>query len=107
MGRHKAFYSQGSEGTRVSEDLEDYSAIYDKITKHGRTVTERRKSETRVPTYGARRKMAKSDRTEQTNLKFTPATKKRLIALSEAAGESMVEYIERAIEIRATQEGTQ
>lgn len=86
-------------------DLEDMRELRERLKGHGRTVAERRTMETRVPSYGARRKMAAgTERTAQTNLKFTPAMKKRLIALAEAAGETMVEYIERAIEIRAEHE---
>lgn len=85
-------------------DLEDMRELRERFKGHARTVTERRTMETRVPSYNSRRKMAKTDRTEQTNLKFTPAEKKRLIALAEASGETMVEYIVRAIELRAEAE---
>ncbi|HXF53362.1 MAG TPA: hypothetical protein VNK52_04490 [Hyphomicrobiaceae bacterium] len=41
--------------------------------------------------------MARTGRTEQTNLKFKPEFKKRLLALSSAAGMSMTEYIEHLV----------
>lgn len=85
-------------------DLDDYETIRAALRDSGPTVAERRAKETRVPSYNSRRKMQKTDRTEQTNLKFSPVVKRRLIALASAAGETMVEYIERAIEMRAERE---
>lgn len=88
-------------------DAEDMRALRDRMRQKlaQKTLPARRIQEARIPSYSSRRAMSKSERTEQTNLKFSPATKKRLIALAQDAGETMVEYIERAIEVRAEHEG--
>ena len=88
----------------MNEDAaEMLESLKGKLRKGDRTVAARRVRETRPMTYAERREAGqyKSERTEQTNLKFTPAFKKRLIALSIAAGETLTEYIERAVDERS------
>lgn len=87
--------------TAETEDLEDLAVLRAKHRGNDFTVANRRARESRVTPYADRRKAAASGRTAQTNLKFTPATKKRLLALAANAGETMVEYLEKAMEIRA------
>ena len=88
-----------------NEDVDDdIRQLRQKLRKSDHSVDARRARETRIPSYASRRKASGPQRTEQTNLKFTKETKRRLLALSAAAGESMIEYIERAIEVRARSE---
>ncbi|HXF55673.1 MAG TPA: hypothetical protein VNK52_16285, partial [Hyphomicrobiaceae bacterium] len=76
----------------AEDDAEMLAALRGKLRKTDRSLGARRIRETRVPPYDERRAMARTGRTEQTNLKFKPEFKKRLLALSSAAGMSMTEY---------------
>lgn len=67
------------------------------IRTDDRSVAKRRVEEAKPIAYAARRQMARSERTEQTNLKFTPGFKKQLIALAGAADQSLTEYVEQAV----------
>lgn len=71
------------------------------IRTDDRSVATRRVAEARPMAYAERRQMTKSERTEQTNLKFTPGFKKQLIALAQASGQSLTEYVEQAVLERA------
>jgi|KBSSwiStaDraftv2_1062776.scaffolds.fasta_scaffold1792456_2 hypothetical protein len=87
----------------MSEELsgESLSRLKSIIRKDNRSVEARMVAETQPLGYSQRRQLYRTERTEQTNLKFTPAFKKRLLALAHAANESLTEYIERAVVERA------
>jgi hypothetical protein len=85
----------------VLDDGESLSKLRKKLRKDDRSIAARMVAEARPLGYAERRNLYKTERTEQTNLKFTPAFKKQLDALARAAGETMTEYIERAVLERA------
>lgn len=86
----------------MSEDLsESLSRLRKNLRKDDRSVAARIAAEALPLGYSERRKLYRTERTEQTNLKFTPAFKKRILALAKAADQSLTEYIEQAIEERA------
>jgi hypothetical protein len=92
----------------VSDDLgsaESLSGLRRLARKDDRSVESRIRAEAQPLGYTQRRQLYKTDRTEQTNLKFTPAFKKQLLAWSQTANESLTEYIERAVMERAEREG--
>lgn len=78
-------------------DGELLSRLKKLVRTDDRSVATRRVEEAKPISYAARRQITKSERTEQTNLKFTPGFKKQLVALALAAGESLTEYVERAV----------
>lgn len=89
----------------MSEEMgEALSKLKNILRKDNRSVPDRIVAEAQPLGYSQRRQLYRTERTEQTNLKFTPAFKKRLLALAHKAGESLTEYIERAIEERAERE---
>lgn len=86
----------------MSDEAEMLSRLKSIVRKDDRSLSARRIAEAKPMAYAARRPLAyKTERTEQTNLKFTPAFKKKLVALALAANETLTEYIERAVEERA------
>lgn len=87
----------------MSDDMqgEHLSRLKNLLRKDNRSVQSRIVAEAQPLGYSQRRQLYRTERTEQTNLKFTPAFKKRLLALAHAANESLTEYIERAVEERA------
>ena len=89
----------------MTDPDEDIAILRDRVRKGDRSVATRRLKETRPMAYAERRKLApKTDRTEPTYFKFTPAFKQRLIALAVREGVPMVEIIERAVDLYATRE---
>ena len=83
------------------ERAEMLSTLRKKLRTDDRSVAARRVVEAKPMAYSARRPLTqKTDRTEQTNLKFTPAFKKKLVALALKADQSLTEYIEQAVNER-------
>lgn len=78
-------------------DGELLSMLKKMVRTDDRSVATRRVVEAKPIAYAARRQIARSERTEQTNLKFTPGFKKQLIALAQAANQSLTEYVEQAV----------
>lgn len=92
----------------MSDELggaEALSALRKLGRKDDRSVESRIRAEAQPLGYTQRRQLYKTERTEQTNLKFTPAFKKQLLAWAHAANESLTEYIERAVMERAERDG--
>lgn len=86
----------------MSEDVgEALSKLKTILRKDNRSVEARMVVEAKPLVYSQRRQLYRTERTEQTNLKFTPAFKKHLLALAHKANESLTEYIERAVLERA------
>lgn len=65
----------------------------------------RREKETRIVPYQDRRRLRKTGRTEQMNLKVRPEFKQRLIALAHNMDLLLIEYIEIAVEEKAKRDG--
>ncbi len=78
-------------------DGELLSMLKKMVRTDDRSVATRRVEEAKPIAYAARRQMARSERTEQTNLKFTPGFKKQLVALALASDQSLTEYVEQAV----------
>lgn len=90
----------------LDDDAEAVELLRGVNRKQDRSVAARRARETRPMSYADRRKRGgAAERTEQTNLKMKPAFKKRLIALAEQRGLSMIAYIELAVEEKAERDG--
>lgn len=89
----------------MSEDTgEALTRLKNMLRKDSRSVPDRIVAEAQALGYSQRRQLYRTERTEQTNLKFTPAFKKQLLALAHRANESLTEYIERAVSERAERE---
>lgn len=83
---------------RDLEDLEDLETLRKRVRGGDRSVAARRAREARVMSYAERRRRNKAQRTEQTNIKLTPADKKRLLAMCEQRGITMTEFLEWALD---------
>ena len=65
------------------------------------TVSGRQAMENRIVSYADRRKNRATGRTEQLNMRTTAEFKAKLQALADAAGMPMIEYVERAVAMKA------
>lgn len=79
-------------------DDNDLNVLNDWHKRMTATAKGRREKETRIVPYTDRRRLRKTGRTEQMNLKVRPEFKQRLIALAQNADMLLVEYIEQAVE---------
>lgn len=82
-------------------DDNDLSVLNNWHKRMTATAQGRREKETRIVSYTDRRRLRKTGRTEQMNLKVRPEFKQRLIALAQNADMLLVEYIEMAVEEKA------
>lgn len=85
-------------------DDNDLNVLNDWQKRRTATAQGRREKETRIVSYADRRRLRKTGRTEQMNLKVRPEFKQRLIALAQNADMLLIEYIEAAVEEKAKRE---
>jgi hypothetical protein len=86
------------------DDLEDGAELQNlerlrlRFGAMDRSVATRRMQEAGIMSYAERRRLQKTGRTEQTNLKFRPADKKKFLAVADRLGLSLTECVELAME---------
>lgn len=88
----------GNDDLKDGEQLQNLERLRLRFAKLETSLATRRLKEADVMSYAERRRLKKTGRTEQTNIKFRPADKKKYIALADRLGLTLTQCVEYAME---------